>query len=366
MAHNRGNQQYSQHPQYPQSGPPLPPLPQDANRTDDGTTPTTSPSGYSTNGPTYTDYTYASAQTPTWTLGGALRPAQELLTPASTGQPLPPTPHRLNSSLAPMSSTSGPMSPYSPNSPSSYSQSGYNPQDYANPISSASAASSTSPLQRRPVQQQQYNPADYASPGMAQTGSPAAYQHGFSPGYSPSSHGVPLPGMASYPPPRPSSLINSRPSLHTSYSSHYASTAPPPLPTIPSAGAQQSDDWGRLPGMTRYTSIRNQQLPSEQPPPLPTPYGRTGSADYLNSPLTHSTSPAGIPPPPPPHSGLGRSDTVSRPLPRLPSHDSQDDYSEQSAVGARDEHKVQEELENEIMASIGGTPSPRPRVSHAF
>jgi hypothetical protein len=78
--------------------------------------------------------------------------------------------------------------------------------------------------------------------------------------------------------------------------------------------------------------------------------------------MAYGVSPA-APPPPPPHQNLGRSN--SRPLPRLPSHEeSQDDYFSGTQQSG-DESRVQEELENDIIGSLSGTPAP-PRINGTY
>jgi RhoGEF domain/Pleckstrin homology domain len=360
MSYYQNGQQY---PHYSQSGPPLPPLPPlppqhpPPPRQDDTSPNASSP--YQVNGLPYVEHSYANSSFPPPNPALAARQDGELYMGASN----PPQPVHRHSSTSSI--------PYSPTSASpAYSHNTYNPQDYANQMSPATPQIGTSPvLGRRPSAasaHQQYNPADYADPGLQRMSSSASYQHGYSPGYQPTSQ------PAYTPPPVPqasagarqSSIYANRPAVSTSFSTHYNSTAPPPLPAIPSAGESPSEDWGRLPGMTRYTSRRYHRDSNPQSPPLPSPptHHSRNSSGFSYSPLRHSPSPGAPPPVPPPHGHrLSISESLaSRPLPRLPSNASPtpDDYF------SGGQSSVQQDLENQILASVGATSSPAPKVCY--
>jgi hypothetical protein len=252
--------------------------------------------------------------------------------------------------------------PYSPQTASpSYSPQAYNPQDYQPMSPTAQHFGGSSALGRRPSAATggaplPYNPANYADNSLQNYGNPGSYQHGFSPGYPMS----PRPTYTVTPPlpqasagARPPSIHSNRPSLLTSYTSQYNSGAPPPLPSIPSATDSPSADWGQLPSMTRYTSRRHPTNSDTQSPPLPTPPPHAShsrhSSGYSYSPVQHTPSPGGPPPQPPPHTQqISRSDSVSRPLPRLP-------FTDAPSQGYFPGSALQQQLEDQIMAKVGGS-----------
>jgi hypothetical protein len=332
------NDQYQQYQQYP--APPPPPPPPRPDRDDYQQFP--NPSSYSVNGVPYLEHGYSAPSIPSHSpLPASSRPQDELFFGGS--QPPPPVPHRYSASA------------HTPQSPPEQ-QSSYNPLDYASQITPSTPQSAVSLTGGRlgVSTHQPYNPADYAQ----QTSSSQIFTSGPLPS-PPTPQGVQ----------RQSSLYSvPRPAVHTGgYSSHYGSVAPPPLPSIPSAGEAPSDDFGTFPGVTRYTSTRYGRPANSQSPPAPSPpshHRRTSSSgplEYNYTPINQTPSPGAPPPPPPPHGSYGRSsggDLQNRPLPRLPSNDrpAQPDYF------TYEERHMQANLENQILSSVGATPSPGPLV----
>lgn len=351
MSYYQNGQQYP----YYQQQPPLPPIPQQPHRQDGHAASPNATSPYGVNGTLYPDQNHGQQTSMPHPYGGyTSHQNAELFIDASQQTAIPTRQNTIASN------------PYSPQATSpSYSPQAYNPQDYQ-PMSPTAQQFGSPALGRRPSAATggaplPYNPADYVDNSSQQYGTPGSYQHGFSPGYTMSSQPTytvtpPLPQASAGA--RPPSTYSNRPSLSTSYSSQYNSAAPPPLPAIPSAGDSPSADWGQIPSMTRYTSRRYHRDSDTQSPPLPTPPPHVShsrqSSGFSYSPLQQNTtpSPGGPPPQPPPHAQhLSRSD--SRPLPRLPSNDS-------SSQGYFLDSTLQQELENQILAKVGG---PGRRVS---
>jgi hypothetical protein len=317
MAHYH-NDQYPPYPQYPaQQPPPAPPRP---DRDPDYQQPYPNPSDYPVNGLPYLEHGYSAPAVP-----GASNPRpQDELFFAGT-----PVTHRYGSA---------------PQSPPEQ-QPSYNPLDYAAQIAPSTPQSAVSLGPRLTISTHQpYVPADYAA-HQAQT---AQYY---------------TPGPLSSPPTpqgvQRQSSVYTRSTIQTGGYSHYASAGPPPLPSIPSATEPQSDDFGQFPPITRYTS-RYGRPSNAQSPPAPSPsshHRRTSSSGPLE--YTYNQTPSPAPPPPPPHGSYGRSsDLHHRPLPSLPANHSpaQPDYF------AYEEKQVQASLENQILSSVGATPSPQPEV----
>jgi hypothetical protein len=320
MAHYHSDQ-YPPYQQYPaQQPPPPPPRP---DRDQEHQHPYASPAAYPVNGLPYLDHGYSAPAVP-----GAsnARPQDELF---FAGPP-----------VAPRYGTS----PHSPDQ----QQPSYNPLDYAAQITPSTPQSAVSLGPRLSISTHQpYVPADYA-----------AHEQQSSQYYAPG----PLPS-----PPTPQgvqrqSSVYTRPTVQTgSYSSYYTQAGLPPLPSIPSATEAPSNDFGQFPPITRYTSRygrpSNTQSPSAPSPP--SHHRRTSSStplEYTYTPSNQTPSPA--PPPPPPHASYGRpTDLSHRPLPSLPANDPPGpDYF------AYEEKQVQASLENQILSSVGATPSPQPPV----
>jgi hypothetical protein len=319
------NDQYPPYQQY--AAPQPPPPPPRPDREPDYQQPYSNPSPYPVNGMPYLEHAYSGPAQ------NSSRPQDELFFAG------PAVPHRYGSTAQ------APQSPPEQQSP-------YNPSDYAGQITPSTPQSAGSLGPRLSVSTHQpYVPADYA-----------AHQQQSSQYYA----APPLPS-----PPTPQGVhrqgsVYTRPTIQTGgYSSHYASAGPPPLPSIPSATEAPSSDFGQFPGITRYTS-RYGRPSNAQSPPAPSPsssshHRRTSSSgplEYNYTPMNQTPSP-GAPPPPPPHGSYGRpSDLHHRPLPSLPAHDSpaQPDYF------GYEEKQVQASLENQILSSVGATPSPQPQV----